>query len=133
MGAKDDTARNGGPEHGVVYEWYQEGCRRLAGGNPRGAVEILELAVEREPGKASLREALARSYFAASRVRRARDEFAEALALDPTDDYAHFGVGRCHERLGELRDAAKYFRLACAMAPKRDYQDALARVETRLG
>ena len=116
-----------------VYEWYQEGCRRLEAGDPHGAAEILELAVEREPEKASLRETLARAYFATSRVRRARDEFSEALALDPTDDYAHFGGGRCHERLGDLRAAAKYFRLACAMAPKRDYQDALARVETRLG
>ena len=118
---------------GAVYEWYQEGCRRLREGNARGAAEILELAVEREPEKASLREILARAYFATSRVRLARDEFSQALALDPTDDYAHFGVGRCHERLGDLRAAAKYFRLACAMAPKPDYEDALQRVETRLG
>lgn len=128
----DDPKHPDRPAAGAVYEWYQEGCRRLQRGNPGGAVEILELAVEREPGKASLREVLARAYFATSRVRRARDEFSEALALDPTDDYAHFGVGRCHERLGNLPAAAKYFRLACAMAPKPDYREALDRVETRL-
>jgi Tfp pilus assembly protein PilF len=128
----DDASDPDRSAAGAVYDWYQEGCRRLQRGNARGAAEILELAVEREPGKASLREVLARAYFATSRVRLARDEFCEALALDPTDDYAHFGVGRCHERLGDLAAAAKYFRLACAMAPKPDYQDALNRVETRL-
>lgn len=115
-----------------VYEWYQEGCRRLDTGNPRGAVELLELAVEREPDKASLHEALGRAYYAVARVRKARGAFSQALRLDPTDDYAHYGVARCHERLGDLRSAAKYLKLACAMAPKDDYRQALARVETRL-
>lgn len=117
---------------GTTYALYQHGCAQLDAGNPWSAVEVLELAAEREPGQACVREALARAYFAASRVRLARGEFERALELDPTDDYAHFGIGRCFEREGRLPDAAKYFKLACALADRSVYQHALARVQQRL-
>lgn len=127
-----DANGEGSRPAGAVYEWYQEGCRRLEMGNPQGAVDVLELAVEHGPNKASLHEALGRAYFASAQVRLARAQFAEALHLDPTDDYAHYGVARCHERLGDLRSAAKYLRMACAMAPKADYQNLLERIEMRM-
>jgi tetratricopeptide (TPR) repeat protein len=115
----------------LVYDLYRAASGRLAEGNPGGAAELLELAVEREPEKASLREALGRAYFGRGRVRDAREQFAHALALQPSDDYAHFGVGRCHERMGELAEARKYYRLACALSPRPEYANALARVLAR--
>ncbi len=132
LGGQVESGNQVSSARAEVYEWYQEACRLLETGNAVGAVELLELAVEREPDKASLHEALARAYFSTARVRRAKAEFRQALALDPTDDYAHYGIARCHERLGDLPSAAKYLRLACAMAPKDDYRDALQRVETQL-
>jgi Flp pilus assembly protein TadD len=119
-------------EAGLVYSLYQQGRSRLAEGNPRGAVEVLELAVEREPSKASLHEALGRAYFASARPRLARGEFGRALELDPTDHYAHFGVGRCYEREGRLHEAVKHFKLACALADGETYRAALARVQRRV-
>ena len=116
----------------LVYSLYQQGRRRLDGGNPGGAAEVLELAIEHEPSKASLHEALGRAYFASSRVSKARDEFAVALELDPTNAYAHFGVGRSYEREGRLADAAKHYKLACALADNADYAAALARVQEQL-
>ena len=89
--------------------------------------------MEQEPSKASLREALGRAYFAASRVQPARAEFERALEIDPTDDYAHFGVGRCFERQGRLADAAKHYKIACALADRADYREALDRIQRRLG
>lgn len=125
--------RTGGQGPGTdVYALYQQGRSRLADGNAGGAAEILELAVQEEPRKASLHETLGRAYFASARVERARAEFEQALELDPSDAYAHFGVGRCHERLGRLPDAAKHFKLACALADREDYRQALARVRQRL-
>ena len=117
---------------GAVYEWYRQAHRRLAGGDAAGAAEVLELAVEHEPAKASLYETLGRAYFASAAPTRAREAFERALELDPTDDYAHFGVGRCHERLGHLGAAAKFYKLACALAPRDDYAVALARVQARI-
>jgi tetratricopeptide (TPR) repeat protein len=116
----------------IVYALYEQGRQRLAGGNPQGAAEILELAIEREPEKASLHEALGRAYFASSRVEQARDEFQRAVDIDPSDDYAHFGVGRCFERQGRLPEAAKHYKLACALADRHDYRAALDRVLGRL-
>lgn len=116
------------PDAELVYDLYRQGHQRLEVGDAVGAAEVLELAAEREPGKASLHEALGRAYFASSRVARARGAFVRALELDPTDHYAHFGVGRCYEREGRRAEAATYYKLANVLAPKPDYADALARV-----
>lgn len=116
-----------------VYELYLEGCRRLEGGDPAGAVGLLEQAVELEPGKASLREALARACFATSRIRMARREFEHVLALDPSNDYAHYGLGRALERQGRLAQAGKHFKLANALAPRPTYRRAAERIARRTG
>lgn len=117
----------------LVYRLYEQGRHRLAEGNPQSAAEVLELAVEREPGRqASLHETLGRAYYAARRFDQAREEFERALELDPSNDYAHFGVGWCLERQGRLPDAAKHYKLACAMSDRDDYHVALSRVLGRL-
>jgi tetratricopeptide (TPR) repeat protein len=116
----------------LVWALYQQGQERLREGNPGAAVEVLELAVEREPAKASLREVLGRAYFAAARLEPARRQFEQALDLNPADDYAHFGMGRCLERQGRLPSAAKHYKLACALAPREDYRSALGRVLRRM-
>lgn len=116
----------------LVYSLYEQGRRRLEGGNPTGAAEILELAIEHEPSKASLHEALGRAYFATSRVEQARAEFELAVEINPSDDYAHFGMGRCYERMGHLPEAAKHYKLACALADRSDYRTALSRILERL-
>lgn len=116
----------------LVWSLYEQGRARLADGQAPAAVEVLELAVEREPRSVSLREALGRAYFAASRLEPARRQFERALDLDPSDDYAHFGLGRCLERQGHLPDAAKHFKLALAMRDRDDYRSALGRVLARL-
>ena len=115
----------------TTYRLYQEGCDRLSAGDPRGAAEVLELAAERAPDEASIYETLARAYFASAQLRRARWAFEEALDRDPSDPYAHFGAGRCHERMGRLDAAAGHYKLACAMSGREEYHDALTRLESR--
>lgn len=114
-----------------AYDLYRQGLERLQQGQAAAAAEVLELAVEQEPEKASLHEALGRAYFAAARVTSAREQFERALAVNPSDDYAHFGVGLCYERQGRLPDAAKHYKLAVALSPRDDYAVALARVLER--
>jgi Flp pilus assembly protein TadD len=126
-----DPEPSSDPEQTLVYDLYREASGRLADGNLGGAAELLELAVEREPEQASLREALGRAYFGRGRVRQAREQFEHALALQPSDDYAHFGLGRCYERMGDLVQARKYYRLACALSQRPEYVSALARVLAR--
>lgn len=121
-----------------VYALYQQGRSRLANGNPHGAAAALEEALaqqaaDQQPEKASLHETLGRAYFASSQIQRARAEFERALELDPSNDFAHFSIGRCYERQGRLGDAAKHFKIANALADRPLYQAALIRVLARLG
>ena len=93
------------------------------------AVVVLERARSQEPGKGSIREALARAYYASGRFLSARAEFETAIEIDPTNDYAHFGLALCLERSGEIDSARGHVKLALAMRPQdENYQRALERI-----
>ena len=82
-----------------------------------------------EPEKGSIREALARAHFASGRIVRARREFAKVVALDPVNDYAHFGLALACERTGQRTRAVAHLKLAVAMRPGVvHYERALARL-----
>jgi tetratricopeptide (TPR) repeat protein len=113
-----------------VYEWYQRGLSLLQAGDAHAAATLLERAVEAEPEKASIREALGRAYFKTGRFSKALQQFNEALEISPANDYAHFGAGLCHGRLGHISTAVGHLRMANVMTPANsDYEAALARYE----
>jgi Flp pilus assembly protein TadD len=113
-----------------AYAEFRDGSRLLDSGNPHAATLPLERARDLEPGKASIREALARAYFGSARYDRAATEFAAAIELDPVNDYAHFGLGRALARTGDMAGARRHLRLATAMAPHNDdYRAALAELD----
>jgi Tfp pilus assembly protein PilF len=90
----------------------------------------LEQARDAAPGHGSVREALGRAYYGAGRPVAAGAEFAKALEIDPSNDYAHFGLALCLARGGERALAVGHLRLAVAMRPGMDaYRQALTRVE----
>jgi Tfp pilus assembly protein PilF len=90
----------------------------------------LEQARDAAPGHGSVREALGRAYYAAGRPAAAGAEFAKALEIDPSNDYAHFGLALCLARGGERALALGHLRLAVAMRPGvAAYQHALSRVQ----
>ena len=90
----------------------------------------LEQARDAAPGHGSVREALGRAYYGAGRTSAAEAEFAEALEIDPSNDYAHFGLGLCLARGGKQARAVGHLRLAVVMRPEVDsYRQALDRVE----
>jgi tetratricopeptide (TPR) repeat protein len=90
----------------------------------------LEQARDVAPEHGSVREALGRAYYGAGRPAAARAEFAKALEIDPSNDYAHFGLALCLARGGERALAVGHLRLAVAMRPGvAAYRRALSRVE----
>jgi len=105
------------PPEGDVYEWFQRGVQLLGDGHPAAAATLLARAAEAEPGSRSILEALARSQYDAGRYADAMESFTALIALGPTDDYAHFGLGLAASRAGELRVAAEHLALAVAMRP----------------
>jgi tetratricopeptide (TPR) repeat protein len=95
-----------------AYEYYRRGHELLESRDFRAASIALERAKRLEPNKGSIREALGRAYLSARSYRRAAEEFAAAVELAPTDHYAHFGLGRSLERLGDHTAARRHYMLA---------------------
>ncbi|MGY1728483.1 tetratricopeptide repeat protein [Geodermatophilus sp. SYSU D01062] len=131
-GSPEDELPGGGVPEGGVYEWYRRGLDLLSGGDPAAAATLLARAAEAEPGSRSILEALARAQYDAGRYRDAIDSFAELAAVNPTDDYAQFGLGMAASRAGELGLAAEHLALAVAMRPDQaHYARALRGVRAR--
>jgi tetratricopeptide (TPR) repeat protein len=104
----------------------------LGNGDPAAAATLLARAAEAEPGSRSVREALARAQYDAGRYPEAIATFTALIADNPTDDYAHFGLGLAASRAGELPLAAEHLALAVAMRPELShYARALRGVRAR--
>lgn len=115
-----------------VYDMVMRGRDLLARGHPHQAAVILERASLLEPEKASIREALARALYRSGRKRRAGEEFGRILELDPSNDYAHFGLGLCEAATGDTTLALGHLKIAVAMRPdSEDYLHALERTRER--
>jgi len=111
-----------------AYHLLSKGREFLENGHPHAAVVVLDRAKLVEPDKVSIREALGRALAAIHRWQRARREFAKAVAISPTDDYAHFALGLACARTGQRTRAIAHLKLAVAMAPRDEYRAALERL-----
>ena len=111
---------------GDVYDWYTRGVELLEAKNPAAAAALLEHAARAEPASRSVREALARAQFNAGHFAAARDNFAMIIDSNPTDDYAHFGMGLSCSKLGSFDEATEHLALAAVMRPEnKHYATAL--------
>jgi tetratricopeptide (TPR) repeat protein len=114
------------PPAGEVYDWYRRGTELLDRGDAAAAAVLLSRAVAAEPVSHSLREALARAQYACRDYEAARENFAAIVAIDPSDDYAHFGLGLTTRQIGDLDEAVEHLALAVAMRPdNKHYRSAL--------
>jgi len=100
-----------------TYSLFQRGRAQLRKGLAAQATVPLEKAKRREPDKASIREALGIAYFRIRRWAEAEAEFRKVLELSPADDYAHYALGRCLEKLGKDREANGHYKLASSLRP----------------
>ena len=106
-----------------AYELFRKGSELLEAGDFMAAQVPLERARSLEPDKSSIREALGRAYFHAGRYRAACEEFAAVVERHPTNDFAHFCLGRSLEKTGRRREASRHLTLAAGMRPDRaDYR-----------
>ena len=123
-----------GQPDGGVYEWYQRGLQLLGAGHPDAAATLLERAHAAEPASRSVLEALARAQYDAGRYQAAMASFDRLITVNPTDDYAQFGLGLAASRAGALERAAEHLALAVAMRPDLGhYARALRGVRARRG
>jgi Flp pilus assembly protein TadD len=102
----------------TTYSLFQKGRAHLKKGMAAQATVALEKAKRREPDKASIREALGIAYFRIGRWEAAEAEFRKMLELSPTDDYAHYALGRCLEKQGREHEANGHYKLASSLRPR---------------
>jgi Flp pilus assembly protein TadD len=123
----------GGEPAGEVYDWYVRALELLDGGNAEAAAALLTHAQAREPGSASVLEALARAQYDARRYASAAEHFARLAEVSPDNDYARFGLGLSRMRLGDHEGAVEHLAIAAAMRPHRkEYDDALRQARATL-
>lgn len=104
-----------------TYHLFQQGRAHLRRGMPAQATVALEKAKRREPDKASIREALGIAYFRIHRWKEAETEFRAVLEISPVNDYAHYALGRCLEKLGRRREANGHYKLARSLRPRNEH------------
>ncbi len=112
-----------------VYDLYRRGQELLEHGDWAAATVPLLRARDLEPDKASIREELGRALFRSQRYSEAVEEFQAVADGAPTNDYAHFCLGRAFENIGRRRLARRHAALAANMRPDRaDYRAVLERL-----
>ncbi len=108
------------PRQESTYELYTRGVELLENGDFEAATVPLGKVASREPEKSSVREALGRALFRARRFNEAAAEFEAVVERYPTNDFAHFCLGRALELSGEREGAMRHLALAANLRPDRE-------------
>jgi Flp pilus assembly protein TadD len=114
------------------FEAFRRAEALVSQRRPLDALAVLGPVLEAEPDKPSVILLAARAYLGSAQLRRAEAAFARVVELDPTDHYARFALGRTLQRLGRLTEAQTQLRIAAAMHPVPEYQEALGEVSARI-
>ena len=104
-----------------AYDLFQRGLSLIEDSHWAQATVPLEKAKRREPNKASIRESLGIAYFRIGRYDEAAEEFRAVLDISPTDDYAHYALGRCLEKQGRTTEANGHYKLARSLRPSSEH------------
>jgi tetratricopeptide (TPR) repeat protein len=80
---------------------------------------VLEADALRRPRSPLAREALGNAYFQLGRHRDAEAEFRALVKLSPSDDFAHYALGRVLETQGRHGEAALQLKLAGSLSKTR--------------
>ena len=99
---------------------------------PLEALKVLDPLLGAAQAAASVHLRAARAYLASAQFRRAEEGFLRVLDLDPADHYARFALGRTLQRQSRLVEARAQLRMAAAMDPRPEYQEALGEVSATI-
>jgi Flp pilus assembly protein TadD len=115
-----------------TFEAFRRAEALVAQRRPLDALAALAPVLEAEPDKPSVHLLAGRAYLGSAQLRRAEQAFLRVIELDPTDHYARFALGRTLQRLGRYPEAQTQLRIAAAMHPVPEYQEALGEISARI-
>jgi tetratricopeptide (TPR) repeat protein len=93
------------------------------------ALEVIEPALEAEPGNTGLRVLRAWAFLIRVQLGRAEDELSRLAEERPDDDWVRFALGRSLERQSRYAEALPHLRLSAAMSGDPEHELAVLRVE----
>ncbi len=111
---------------------FRRAEKLLADRRPLEALSALRDVVANQPNDASVLLLAGRAYLNSAQLPRAQDAFEKVLELDPADHYARFALGKTLQRRGRLTEAVTQLKMAAAMDPRPEYQEALGEVRARI-
>lgn len=114
------TDRSRDDRHDDTYTLYTRGLELLENGDYAAATIPLGKVASREPGKSSVREANGRALFRSRRFAEAAREFEAVVERYPTNDFAHFCLGRALDLSGRSGDARRHLAIAANLRPDRE-------------
>ncbi|MBB5807575.1 tetratricopeptide (TPR) repeat protein [Saccharothrix ecbatanensis] len=115
-----------------TFEAFRRAEALLADRRPLEALRELRVVLEAAPERASVQLLAGRAYLGSAQFKRAEAAFLKVLEFDPSDHYARFALGRTLQRQNRLTEALTQLRMAAAMNPSPEYQEALGEVSARL-
>lgn len=115
-----------------TFEAFRRAEALLAERRPLEALRELRVVLEAAPDQVGVQLLAGRAYLGSAQLKRAEDAFRRVLELDPSDHYARFALGRTLQRQSRLTEALTQLRIAAAMNPSPEYQEALGEVSARL-
>lgn len=115
-----------------TFEAFRKAEALLAQRRPLDALRELKQVLAEAGDAPSVQLLAGRAYLGSAQLHRAEEAFRKVLDLDPSDHYARFALGRTLQRLARLPEALAQLRMAVAMNPSPEYQEALGEVRARM-
>jgi predicted Zn-dependent protease len=116
----------------ATFASFKRAEELLSQRRPLDAVQALLPVLAAQPDKASVHLLAGRAFLDSAQLHRAEAAFTRVLEIDPADHYARFALGKALQRQGRLTESLAQLRMASAMDPRPEYQDALGEVRARI-
>ena len=131
--AQADSIANPAETKIRLSQLVQQAVQLRARGRLDEAVELLHAALKLDAENSDLHRELGITFLLGKDWKRARVEMLEAIRHDPTDADAYNGLGYALEKMGDLNEAVKQYRMATHLDPadptyRTHYFDALSKI-----
>jgi len=115
-----------------LFESFRRAEMLVARSRPLDALQALAPVLADRPNNASVQLLAGRAYLNSAQLQRAEEAFIRVLDVHPADHYARFALGKALQRQGRLPEAHAQYKMAAAMDPRPEYQEALGEVRARM-
>ena len=115
-----------------LFESFRRAEMLVADSRPLDALAALGPVLASQPQDSAVQLLAGRAYLNSAQLHRAEEAFWRVLENDPADHYARFALAKALQRQGRYPEAHAQLKMAAAMDPRPEYQEALGEVRARI-